>query len=62
MNRTGVPVVTAGNAAQRLGGTLSVQNERGLPVVSIGSDAQESGQLRLQGPDGGTRQVLPSRR
>ena len=62
MNRTGVPVVTAGNAARRRGGTLSVQNERGLPVVSIGSDAGESGQVRLQGPDGTTRQVLPPRR
>ena len=62
MNRTGVPVITAGNAPQRRGGTLSVQNERGLPVVSIGSDAGESGQVRLQGPDGTTRQVLPSRR
>lgn len=62
MNRTGVPVVTAGSAELRRGGTLSIQNERGLPVVSIGSDTQESGQVRLQGPDGTTRQVLPSRR
>lgn len=62
MNRTGVPVVSAGSAEDRRGGTLTVQNERGLPVVSIGSDAQESGQVRLQGPDGTTKQVLPSRR
>ena len=62
MNRTGVPVITAGSASERRGGTLSVQNERGLPVVSIGSDAGESGQVRLQGPDGSTRQVLPPRR
>ena len=62
MNRTGVPVVTAGSAESLRGGTLTIQNERGLPVVSIGSDAQESGQVRLQGPDGTTKQVLPNRR